>query len=272
MTAVRQLVRFFKQRVQQNASGKLAPAHAAPGGDAPASTLFLRSSFAPEAKSQDFKIRMARRTSVLEDALGLLNRRYRQRGYGFQTLSLSKQRMTIVAYEGRRVMGTLTVQLDTGAGLLGDECFKPELDGLRSQGASLCEFIKLATASDAPMPATLASMFHVAFIFAHQIHSATHAAIEVNPRHAAFYKRVLGFSQHGTPTGNPRVNAPGVLLVGDFRRIGEQLRARDQPAADGNGPPAFFAHSFANQEAEGIRRRIEAALRASPAVGGTRRG
>lgn len=265
MTAVRQLVRFFKQRGQESASGKLARAHAGPGGgDAAASTLFLRSSFAAETKSQAFKIRLARRTSVLEDALALLNRRYRQRGYGFQTLSLSKQRMTIVAYEGRRVMGTLTVQLDTGAGLLGDECFKPELDALRSQGASLCEFIKLATASDAPMPGTLASMFHVAFIFAHQIHSATHAAIEVNPRHAAFYKRVLRFSQCGVPQDNPRVNAPGVLLVGDFQHIGEQLLARDRPAVDAHGPPGFFSHSFSNQEAEGIRQRIQAALGLPP--------
>lgn len=269
MTA-RQLARFFKERGPWGAAASPGPAHPGPGGEAPASTLFLRSSFPPEGKSQDFKIRIARRTSVLEDALALLNRRYRQRGYGYQTLSLSNQRMTVVAYEGRRVMGTLTVQLDTGVGLLGDECFKAELDGLRSRRASLCEFIKLATAPDAPMPATLASMFHVAFIYAHQIHGATHAAVEVNPRHAAFYKRVLGFSPCGAPKNNPRVNAPAVLLVGDFGHIGDQLLARDAAASGGDGPPGFFSRSFSNHEAGGIRRRILAALGTPPANGETK--
>ena len=33
--------------------------------------------------------------------MGLLNRRYRQRGYGSQTLTLSPERMTIVAVELR---------------------------------------------------------------------------------------------------------------------------------------------------------------------------
>ncbi|WP_462389376.1 N-acyl amino acid synthase FeeM domain-containing protein [Acidovorax sp. Q11] len=208
-----------------------------------------------------FKIRIARRTSVLQDALGLLNRRYRQRGYGFQTLTLSPERMTIVAYENKQVTGTLTVQLDRGHGLLSDECFQEQLDGFRARGASLCEFTKLATAPHAPTPATLASLFHVAFIFAHQINHATHAVVEVNPRHVAFYTRVLGFTPHGAPQSNPRVKAPGVLLVADFHHIGRQLLARDAHGSrDAGEPPPFFSHSFSKAEAQGIRHRIQAAL------------
>lgn len=229
-------------------------------GEPAPSTLFLRSAFASPKKNKGFKIRLAKRTSVLQDALALLNRRYRQRGYGFQTLTLSKRRMTLVAYEGARAIGTLTVQLDAGDGLLSDECFGDELNGLRAKGARLCEFIKLATAPDAPMPATLASMFHVAFIFAHQVNRATHVAVEVNPRHVAFYTRVLGFSAHGAARANPRVKAPGVLLVSDFKVIGEQLLARDAPHAGGDEPPPFFSHSFSNAEEDGIRQRIHSAL------------
>lgn len=242
-------------------------------GDAPQSTLFMRSAFLPEPQSQTFKIRVARRASVLQDAVGLLNRRYRQRGYGSQTLTMSPERMTVVAYEGRQVIGTLTVQLDTRQGLLSDECFGDELGALRARGAKLCEFTKLATAAHAPGPATLASMFHVAFIFAHQIHGATHAVVEVNPRHVGFYSRVLGFAAHGAPKANPRVKAPGVLLVADFLHIGRLLRARDTgaesatgaatpagAAATGAQPPPFFSHSFSSAEEQGIRQRMHAAL------------
>ena len=104
-------------------------------------------------------------------------------------------------------------------------------------------------------------MFHVAFIFAHQLSGATHIAIEVNPRHVSFYMRVLGFLPHGTPQSNPRVNAPGVLLIADFQEIGRQLLAREAPGSGAGEPPPFFSHSFSNAEEKGIRKRIEAALR-----------
>lgn len=240
-----------------HASRTAAPAHAA--GEPPSSTLFMDSALPPQPSGAGFKIRIARRPSVLQDALGLLNRRYHQRGYGFQTLTLSPERMTMVAYEKQQVVGTLTVQLDAGHGLLSDECFGELLDGLRARGAALCEFTKLATAPHAPMPATLACMFHVAFIFAHQIHGATHAVVEVNPRHVAFYTRVLSFTPHGAPQPNPRVKAPGVLLVADFAHIARQLLARDTPGP--GEPPPFFSHSFSNAEARGIHHRIQAALR-----------
>ncbi len=255
---IRDLALAIRQRAQRT---RLMPSRAASAADPPSSTLFLHSALPPQPTGTGFKIRIARRTSVLQDALGLLNRRYQQRGYGFQTLTLSPERMTIVAYESKQVVGTLTVQLDAGRGLLSDACFQEHLDDFRARGALLCEFTKLATAPHAPAPATLASLFHVAFIFAHEIHQATHAVVEVNPRHVAFYTRVLGFSAHGAPQSNPRVKAPGVLLVADFQNIGRQLRARDACACPtaGEAPP-FFSHSFSHTEAQGIRQRIQAAL------------
>lgn len=229
--------------------------------EAASSTLFMHSVVSPEPRGEVFKVRIARRPSVLQDALSLVNRRYRQRGYGSQALTMSPERMTIVVYEGNQVSGTLTVQLDSSHGLLSDECFPQELDGLRARGASLCEFTKLATAPQAPMPSTLASMFHVAFIFAHQLNHATHAVVEVNPRHVAFYTRVLGFTSCGAPKSNPRVKAPGVLLVAEFKHIEQQLRARATRGGDASEPPAFFTHGFTDAEAKGIRNRMRSTLR-----------
>lgn len=245
---------------QRSRQGQVPEPHPSTGGEAPSSTLFMDSAFTflPEPQSKTFKIRIARRNSVLQDALGLINRRYNQRGYGFQTLTLSPDRMTIVAYEEQQVLGTLTVQLDKHGNLLSDECFAGPLNALRSHGASLCEFTKLATAPRAPMPATLASMFHVAFIFAHQVHGATHAVVEVNPRHVTFYTRVLGFTAHGSAVPNPRVRAPGVLLVADFAHIAHQLMARH--SQDSGQAAPFFSHSFSHTEEEGIRQRMQAAF------------
>lgn len=258
------LIRFWKKPWLQRQSSDFlnTPLARAGVGEPPPSTLFLGSAYASPKNGKRFKIRLARRTSVLQDALALINRRYRQCGYGFQTLTLSQERMTIVAYEGARAIGTLTVQLEAGRGLLSDECFGAELDGLRAQGARLCEFIKLATAHDAPMPATLASMFHVALIYAHRVHLASHVVVEVNPRHAAFYTRVLGFSAHSAARPNPRVKAPGVLLVSDFKPIEAQLAAREAPTVGQGEPPSFFSHSFSPAEEAGIHRRLLSALAA----------
>ena len=79
----------------------------------------------------------------------------------------------MVAYRGMKAIGTLTVQLDTGERLLADDYFVETLNDLRGKGVRICEFIKLAAVPDASVRGTLASMFHVGFIFAHQLNSVT---------------------------------------------------------------------------------------------------
>ena len=60
-------------------------------------------------------------------------------------------------------------------------------------------------------------------IFAYRIHRATDLFIEVNPRHAAFYRRKLGFSVVGGEKICRRVNAPAILLHQELRSICEQV-------------------------------------------------
>jgi hypothetical protein len=47
--------------------------------------------------------------------------------------------------------------------------------------------------------------------------------IEVHPRHAAFYQRMLGFIPVGPKRLNARVNAPAVLLCLDAIYVGLQI-------------------------------------------------
>ena len=222
-------------------------------------TLFMRSHYS-EHHEEVFKIIFARCPAVLNDAGNLLNCRYRQRGYGSQDLATTAGRVTIVAYLGMKAIGTLTVQLDTGERLAADDCFAETLHSFRAKGDRICEFTKLATIPGLPVRGVLASLFHVGFIYVHQLNCVTHVAIEVNPRHVDFYTRVLGFQIHGTPQVNPRVKATSILLIAKFDDIGRRLHAHDSEGAASEGLHNFFLHAFSNAEEEGIRQRIRGVL------------
>ena len=59
----------------------------------------------------------------------------------------------------------------------------------------------------------LASLFNLAYARrARRLHGVTDVFIEVNPRHVAFYSRVLGFVVAAGESFCERVRAPSVLL------------------------------------------------------------
>ena len=79
----------------------------------------------------------------------------------------------------------------------------------------------------------LAGLFHTAYLYASVIRGFTHAVIEVNPRHVAFYGRALRFDPIGEERMNTRVHAPAVValrtLCGDRgrdREVRGQARCR----------------------------------------------
>ncbi|MGV7643067.1 N-acyl amino acid synthase FeeM domain-containing protein, partial [Mycobacterium kansasii] len=88
-------------------------------------------------------------------------------------------------------VGTLTIGLDSGIGLMADQIFKEELDEQRERGARMCEFTKLAFDPSVRSKASLANLFHLAVIYARDIHDCTDIVIEVNPRHRRFYQQML---------------------------------------------------------------------------------
>jgi hypothetical protein len=75
------------------------------------------------------------------------------------------ENITLVSYQGDEVMGTLRLGFDTGAGLLVDEIYKPEVDELRRAGRRVCEFTKLASDSKRTSKRILGGLFHIAFLF-----------------------------------------------------------------------------------------------------------
>ena len=172
-----------------------------------------------------FKIRAADSRGHRSAASILINRMYATRGYtstGLPTQG-TPHRVTLTASEHDETIGTITVGFDSIEGLHVDELFREEVDSLRQRGRRVSEFTKLAMDSVVKSKRVLASLFHVAYIYAHRVKGYQDLAIEVNPRHVRYYERMLGFKIRGTEKLNPRVNAPAVLMVLDFAHAHAQI-------------------------------------------------
>lgn len=124
----------------------------------------------------------------------------------------SPRTTTLVARAGAKVLGTVTVGADASSGLLADERYRVEVDRIRKHSKGLCEFTRLAVDPLSSSPRILANMFNVAFVLARHLHRANDLVMEVNPRHVAYYRRMLGCTVAGAETICPRVGAPAVLL------------------------------------------------------------
>ena len=154
----------------------------------------------------------------------LVARRYSARGYASTRLSTYNEEALVVcaAYQGLRTVGTVAVRFDSASGFNADATFGPEMQELRATGERICEFSRLAVDEDAAdNKRVLARLFHVAYLHGHRLGGCNLLVIEVNPRHVAFYRRLLGFSVLSESRINERVNAPAVLMMLDMRRGAE---------------------------------------------------
>jgi hypothetical protein len=205
----------------------------------------LRSLLQGEAQPEDlqagetsrrlFKIRSADSQGRRSSASILINRMYARRGYLSAGLPEEQlpTRITLVASEHDITIGTITIGFDSPAGLHVDDPFAEETRALRHAGRRICEFTTLAMDSVVRSKRVLASLFHVAYIYAHRMMGFDSLLIEVNPRHVRYYERMLGFAVVGTERLNLRVNAPAVLMCLDF------AHAHDQIARFGGKPEAM---------------------------------
>lgn len=171
-----------------------------------------------ETSRRSFKIRSADSAGQRSSASILIDRMYATRGY-LSTPLPSEQlptRITLVASEHDATIGTITIGFDSPSGLHVDDPFAEETRAMRAAGHRICEFTKLAIDSVVRSKRVLASLFHVAYIYAHRMMGFDSLLIEVNPRHVRYYERMLGFKVFGPQRLNRRVNAPAVLLCLDF--------------------------------------------------------
>ena len=210
------------------------------------------------ASQRLFKIRAADDHGHRSSASILLNRMYATRGYSSNGLPVhaTPERITLVACEDEETVGTITVGFDSSLGLNVDELFRAEVDTMRWQGKRVCEFTKLAMDHVVKSKRVLASLFHVAYIYAHRLQRFDALLIEVNPRHVTYYQRMLGFVVAGPQRMNRRVQAPAVLMALDFRHAHEQIgRFGGRPHLSVEAR-SLYPHFFSVNEEAGIVGRL----------------
>ena len=218
---------------------------------------------APEGFHGGFKIRVAKLGGRRREAGKLVERRYAGRGYTIPSQSQEPQLSTFIAYDEGQLVGTVSVRLDSDKGLSADELYRNEIDALRSAGARLCEFTRLAVDRTAASKPVLAGLFHTAYLYASVIRGFTHAVIEVNPRHVVFYGRALRFDPIGEERMNRRVDAPAVLLCAPFATIARGLaKYAGKPEAPGAGR-SLFVYGFPPEDEPGVLNRLRELVAAS---------
>ena len=194
--------------------------------------------------------------SLAERTSDLIARRYSSRGFHVPRTAADPNLYTFAAYEQGQLVGTVSMRFDSPAGLMAEQLYPEEIAGLRERNLRMCEFTRLALDELAMSKEVLGSLFHSCYLYAHVVCGLTNAVIEVNPRHVAFYRRVLHFKQLGEQRHNQRVDAPAVLLALDFSVIAAELdRFFANPGWRGE-TKSFFVHWFSPEDAAGIVGRL----------------
>jgi hypothetical protein len=174
--------------------------------------------------SGDVGARIASSPQELRAAAMLVDSRYTERGY--RLIADDDERrpgITLVASDGEALIGTLTLRLDGPHGLAADESYADTIDAVRQVGGGVCELTRLAITNDADARSVLSALFGTAYVVARHLHRMTDAFVEVNPRHAAFYRKLFGFVVAAGQRVCPRVMAPAVLLRLEIERLEARL-------------------------------------------------
>lgn len=145
----------------------------------------------------------------------LVRRMYARRGYRLAANPLQPadpSHVTIGAWLQGQLVATATASRDSAAGLLADGLYHDEVSKLRGHSRIVCEVTRLAVDADCYEPEVLSSLFLAIYQYVRAVFGGTELVIEVNPRHAGYYRRTMGFRQIGDLRTCPRVEAPAVLL------------------------------------------------------------
>ena len=162
----------------------------------------------------------------------LVRKRYESRGYrfyseamDFDTPMANDQRVvTLLAEDGGKALGTVTIRVDSTQGLLAQQSYGSEIEGMRNQGHTIGEVVKLAVEEGADWKSVLNALLQSAYLVAHRFLALTDLFIEVNPRHVRFYQRVFGFVVASAESVCDRVGAPSVLLRLELDEFSRKLQ------------------------------------------------
>jgi hypothetical protein len=146
----------------------------------------------------------------------------------------SRPGTTLIAAERQRIVGTLKLGFDGPRRLAADESYGDAVDAVRRAGRDVCELTRLALSAGANSRSVLAALFEAAYVVTRRLHNVTDVFVEVNPRHAEFYRKLFGFVVAAGERVCPRVMAPAVLLRLEIARL--EARLAQVGACEGHLP------------------------------------
>jgi hypothetical protein len=181
-----------------------------------------------------FKVRVARTTEEYIDAFALVRTAYVF--MGIEKLSSPELRIVeqqvlpestvLVCYEGDELVGTMTVTLDSPAGLPLDADYAGDLDALRVRGALLVEYGSLAVVSRCHHDGVPQLLNVAAYRFARERLGATHTVIGVHPRAYPYYRALYGFEHLGAVQSHASLASPVIALVQDMVAYPQFVRSK----------------------------------------------
>lgn len=207
-----------------------------------------------------FKIRLADSSGHRTAASFLVKRRYAWRGYEVDGVDeRHPNRITLSACDHEETtVATISVGLDSGAGLFVDALYRDDVDRLRASGGRVCEFTKLAIDASVQSKPVLAALFHIAYIYARLLKRCTDLFVEVNPRHVTFYRRMLGFDEWGSTRYDKRVDAEAVLLRLDLAFAEQEIAVMGGRPDLAATKRSLYPYFFSAREETGIVHRLRA--------------
>ncbi|MFZ6677222.1 N-acyl amino acid synthase FeeM domain-containing protein [Undibacterium sp. Tian12W] len=211
----------------------------------------------PDKQIPGFKVKLVNTRNDRETIDMLVNERFSSRGYAHPEASKAGNILSLQATIENRVVGTLSVQFDAGEGLPLDKLYQFELDSLRRRGGKLCQFTKLAIEKEVKSRSVLASLFHLAEIWALRVRQYNYICIEVNPRHVAFYQRMLKFTVLSDVRDNQQVQAPSVLLGIDLHYVARMIEIFGGKPELADTERSFYPYLFSHEEEARLADRMQ---------------
>ncbi len=211
----------------------------------------------PDKQVPGFKVKLVNSRNDRESINMLVNQRFSSRGYAHPESSKDMDVLSLQATIDNRIVGTMSVQFDSGDGLPLDKLYQFELDSLRRRGAKLCQFTKLAVEKEVKSRSVLASLFHLAEIWAFRVRHYNYLCIEVNPRHVAFYQRMLKFTILSDVRENQQVQAPSVLLGIDLHYVSRLVEHFGGKPELADTERSFYPYLFSSEEEISLAARMQ---------------
>lgn len=163
-----------------------------------------------------YRVFIARELPHYEDAFSLLHIAYAYQGIEAPratTMRITPQHVlpestVLVAYEGDTIVGTMTVTLDSPAGLPLDKDYGDALRALRERGAKIVEYGSLAVVRRCWHTGVTNLLNSAAYLWTSQVLKATQIVMGVNPGAREVYDALYAFKPLGPPKTHAELLAP----------------------------------------------------------------